>query len=150
MTSKFLNLSTDTTLGGASPSDNTAVSQSAIKAYADTKVGDVTISGTSIVSSGTAVIPIAQQSGDYGLVKFGSDSGGLLIASNGTLQTRRATDSDIAAKTQLNRPIVPGNLDLAVKTSVTTNTITLTSAEQDNACTWLGASRTAILRVWSE
>lgn len=37
MPSKFLNLSTDTTLGGATPSDTLAASQKAIKAYADTK-----------------------------------------------------------------------------------------------------------------
>lgn len=35
MTSKFLNLSTDTTLGGSSASDNTVASQKAVKAYVD-------------------------------------------------------------------------------------------------------------------
>ena len=35
MASKFLNISTDTTLGGSSPSDDTVVSQKAIKEYVD-------------------------------------------------------------------------------------------------------------------
>lgn len=35
MSSKFLNLSTDNTLGGNNPSDNKAVSEKAIKGYVD-------------------------------------------------------------------------------------------------------------------
>ena len=41
MTSKFLNISTDTTLGGSSASDNTVASQKAVKAYADTKQDNI-------------------------------------------------------------------------------------------------------------
>ena len=44
MTSKFLNISTDTTLGGSSASDNTVASQKAVKAYADTKQAEITSS----------------------------------------------------------------------------------------------------------
>lgn len=36
---KFLNISTDTTLGGASPSDVTVSSQKAVKAYVDSQTG---------------------------------------------------------------------------------------------------------------
>lgn len=43
---KFLNISTDTTLGGSSASDTTVSSQKAIKEYADTK-----LSTSDIVSS---------------------------------------------------------------------------------------------------
>lgn len=39
MASKFLNISTDTTLGGSSPSDDTVASQKAIKAYVDSQTG---------------------------------------------------------------------------------------------------------------
>lgn len=39
MATKFLNLSTDTTLGGVSPSDELAVSQKAIKTYVDNHGG---------------------------------------------------------------------------------------------------------------
>ena len=38
MASKFLNLSTDNTLGGNSPSDDKAVSEKAIKNYVDNTV----------------------------------------------------------------------------------------------------------------
>lgn len=40
MASKFLNLSTDNTLGGNSPSYNKAVSEKAIKEYVDNNKGD--------------------------------------------------------------------------------------------------------------
>lgn len=36
---KFLNISTDNTLGGNSPSDDTVSSQKAIKAYVDSQTG---------------------------------------------------------------------------------------------------------------
>ena len=36
---KFLNISVDTTLGGASPSDSTVSSQKAVKAYVDSQTG---------------------------------------------------------------------------------------------------------------
>lgn len=36
---KFFNISVDTTLGGASPSDTTVASQKAIKTYVDSQTG---------------------------------------------------------------------------------------------------------------
>ena len=48
MTSKFLNISTDNTLGGASPSDETVVSQKAIKDYVDNHGGTTYTAGTGI------------------------------------------------------------------------------------------------------
>lgn len=41
MASKFLNISTDNTLGGNSPSYNKAVSEKAIKEYVDNNVGSI-------------------------------------------------------------------------------------------------------------
>lgn len=114
-------------------------------------VKDVTISGTSIVDGTTkiAALPIATAGGDYGLVKVSSDSSGLMIASSGYLQTRRATDGDITAspKTQINRPIVPANLDLAVTRGIVDNSISVSNAtgsnyttyDQENGLAWLGA-----------
>lgn len=65
MTSKFLNISTDTTLGGSSASDNTVASQKAVKAYADTKQDTLvsgtnikTIGGNSLLGSGNVAFPI--------------------------------------------------------------------------------------------
>lgn len=51
----------------------------------------------------------------------------------------KATDKDIQNKNNQHCPIVPTNLDLAVKTSVTTNTIDLSDDEKTSACEWLGA-----------
>lgn len=50
MASTFLNLSTDTTLGGNSPSDSVAVSQKAIKTYVDNNSG-----GGSTYTAGTGI-----------------------------------------------------------------------------------------------
>lgn len=50
MASTFLNLSTDTTLGGNSPSDSVAVSQKAIKSYVDSQSG-----GGSSYTAGTGI-----------------------------------------------------------------------------------------------
>ena len=63
MPSKYYNLSTDTTLGGNSPSDYTIPSEKAIKTYVDNNSGggggtatDVQINGTSITSNNVANI----------------------------------------------------------------------------------------------
>ena len=70
MTSKFLNISTDTTLGGSSASDNTVASQKAVKSYVDnqyipygesTSAGDatqkeVTISEVTELNNGQIII----------------------------------------------------------------------------------------------
>ena len=64
---------------------------------------------------------------------------GLTIFSNGKLCVFKAKDTDIDEKVANYRPIVPANLDYAVKTSVTTNTIELTDEEKANACSWMGA-----------
>lgn len=63
--SKFLNISTDTTLGGNSASDDAVSSQKAIKAYADTKQDNLvsgtnikTVNNTSLLGSGNISIPV--------------------------------------------------------------------------------------------
>ena len=102
-------------------------------------VTDVTVNGTSVVSSGTAVIPLATQSGDYGLIKLRSSAYGLGVDSSGYTIVNRATTTDIDDKTAYYKPITPINLDYAVKVGVTTNANTLTSTEKANACDWIGA-----------
>lgn len=72
-----------------------------------------------------------------GIVKINPYTGINIV--NGTLMVQRAQNDEILSKTQKFKPIVPDNLDLAVKTSVTTNTITLTDDEKTAARTWLGA-----------
>jgi len=114
-------------------------------------VKDVTVNGTSIVNGTTKVaeVPLAQQSGDYGLVKLSSDSGGLVLDSSGRLVTRRATDNDITAspRTQINRPIVPANLDLAIKEGLSNNSLTWSAAEKTASRKQIDAMQFSIFGV---
>ena len=72
-----------------------------------------------------------------GVVKTNVNTG--VSITSGLLYVAKATDDEVKAKTNLYKPIVPSNLDLAVKTGVTTNTIELTDDEKASARTWLGA-----------
>lgn len=65
---------------------------------------------------------------------------GLTVFSNGKVCVFKAKNEEIVEKGSHYRPIVPANLDYAVKTSVTTNTIELTEEEKAAACAWLGVS----------
>ena len=67
---------------------------------------------------------------------------GTMMTADGFLQVVRASDTDITNKTNASKPIVPKNLDYAVKTGVTTNTIELTDDEKTSACNWLGTVKT--------
>lgn len=57
------------------------------------------------------------------------------------IKVSRASDSDISAKTSSYKPIVPSNLDFAVKEGIINNSISLTSEENIAALSWLGAMR---------
>ena len=124
---------------------------------------DVQINGTSIVENGVANIPLAT----YDNAGVSKVNNGLGIATyNGFLRTWAAEPSEIDNRTDsgtgissvtLNncRPIVPGNLDYAVKQAIIDNkTGTLTDDEQEVACEWLGAAPrypqlSGNLRVWT-
>lgn len=69
-----------------------------------------------------------------GVVKAGM---GLSMV-NGAIQIEYAKENQITAKNSYRNPITPVNLDLAVKTSVTTNQLPLTAEEQQAAKNWLG------------
>ena len=117
------------------------------------KVDDVTVDGTSVVSSGTAVIPIAQQQGSYGLVKLASLNAGIAVStSSGNLYILKAGDDEItpASRSQTYKPIVPANLDLAVQSALTTpaTNFSYTDAQKDAACHTIGAE--TVMRVWTE
>ena len=75
-----------------------------------------------------------------GVVK-GNPSGGVRIEAygGGLAYTEKAPNDEIDLKIQRFKPIVPANLDYAVKVGVTTNTETLTDDEKASACDWLGA-----------
>ena len=74
-----------------------------------------------------------------GAVKVSASAiNGIYIDELGKIGIERANDTLIKAKVNIHRPIVPENLDYAVKVGVTTNTIDLTDAEKLNAQIWLG------------
>ena len=62
---------------------------------------------------------------------------------NNYLAISKATDALITAKTNNYRPLVSSNVDLVVKTGITTNSLTLTDTEKNTACNWIGAERTS-------
>ena len=82
-----------------------------------------------------------------GVVKFNSIYGNGVLGS-GVVTTVKSTDDEIIAKSQKYRPIVPANLDLAVKTGITTNSYELTDNEKANVKQWLGyADNTDIMQA---
>ena len=76
-----------------------------------------------------------------GIVKPNT-SYGLEITATGELRCVAASESNIASRAPVVRPITPQNFDYAVKTGVTTNTITLTDEEKAAAQAWLGIEST--------
>jgi len=107
----------------------------------------VQINGTSITQDGVANIPLA--SGDTtGVVKFGSINQSGLSLYNGNAVINSAANAQIDARNTGVRPIVPTNINYAVKAALTdakrighNGDAELTSAEMDNACAVLGAER---------
>ena len=86
-------------------------------------VTDVQLNGSSIVKDGVANVPIARESffggpGSLGVVKPDVNYGTSVNGSNGTIATSKATESDITSRSQQYRPIVPNNLDYAVKAAM--------------------------------
>ena len=64
--------------------------------------------------------------------------GTISTVGNNALKVCKADNSEIEAKVHRYKPIVPNNLDYAVKVGVTTNTIALTDEEKAAAQAWLG------------
>ena len=78
-----------------------------LQGYKDSSLQDIQINGSSIISNNIATIPAATSS-TLGLVKL-ANGGGLAFESGGSLKTAPASDSQIKAGTESNRPIVPSN-----------------------------------------
>ena len=112
---------------------------------ADVPVKDVQANGTSIVTDGVANIPIARAGGKLGLV-FPAGFG-VNVTASGAMATVKATEALLLAKANNFQPVVPSNLDSAIKISITTNTITLTGEEKANACNWLGAEQISTIQT---
>ena len=105
-------------------------------------VSDTQINGTSIVENGIANIPLATAL-KPGVIRAQSSYGCFISGDN--IFTALATNGEIDAKTSKYKPIVPTNLDYAVKVGVTTNTNTLSDDDKQAAQAWLGISKSTQL-----
>lgn len=81
-----------------------------------------------------------------GVVKVRNENNGLKMYSQGHIGIVKASDIEITQKASSQKPIVPQNLDYAVKTSITTNKNALTDTEKNSAQKWLGVD-TAITKA---
>lgn len=85
-------------------------------------VEDVQINGTSIVENGIAEIPLCTTSKVPGLITIDtySNSGGLYRANNdtGLIRIAKASDNSLAERKNEFCPVVPRNLDYAVKAAM--------------------------------
>lgn len=85
----------------------------------DAAATDVRIAGKSITADTVADIPAAVNNGSYGVVKVGApELGGIQINANGNLSNIAATNAQIDAHAGWFQPIVPSNLDYAVKAAM--------------------------------
>lgn len=73
-----------------------------------------------------------------GIVKINNASG-IRIDNNKCLMLDNPNENEIKNKANINAPLKPRNIDLAVKVGITTNTIALTDEEKAAALAWLGA-----------
>lgn len=93
-------------------------------------------------------IPLAA-AGVYGVVRANTSFG---IGSNalGYLYIQTPTDTQVTDKSSANVALVLSKIDLAVKSGVTANSITLTDAEKTSARDWIGAGdgNKTIIREW--
>ena len=74
-----------------------------------------------------------------GLVMVNGENGIGVNTEDGSLYIKSATEAEINGKTHSYNPIVPNNLNYAVKVGLTSNSITLTEAEKTSALNWIGA-----------
>ena len=103
--SKFLNISTDTTLGGSSASDNTVSSQKAVKNYVDNKVSSVSnYYGTCDTAAATQVKAVT--------------CAGFVLATGATIRVRFTNYQNYNGSFKLN---VNSTGDIEVKRYGTTN-----------------------------
>ncbi len=80
-------------------------------------VSDVQVDGVSVVTDGVANVPLAAND-RFGVIKAVATNG-VVVDSNGQLFTFPAQTANINARTQTRMPIVPANLDYAVKAAMT-------------------------------
>ena len=74
-----------------------------------------------------------------GLVMVNGENGIGVNTEDGSLYIKSATEAEINDKTHSYNPIVPNNLNYAVKAGLTSNSITLAEAEKTSVLNWIGA-----------
>lgn len=117
----------------------------------DAAATDVRIAGKSITADGVADIPAAVNNGSYGVVKVGvPELGGIQINANGNLSNSAATNEQIDAHAGWFQPIVPSNLDYAVKAAMCDGKgAAWTDAEQAAARKRMGfGDNLELIEVW--
>lgn len=75
-----------------------------------------------------------------GVVTINNNYGVDITSTTKSLMINKATNGQIESRSTNYRPIVPGNLDFAMKIGITTNTEVLTEQEKKSAKNWLGIS----------
>lgn len=73
-----------------------------------------------------------------GVLKIGPATTGLQYDTSGYLKIMRASETDIKNKTDLYKPLVSGYIDLIVKTGLTTNALTWSETDKENALNLIG------------
>ena len=80
-----------------------------------------------------------------GVVKVKSTAQSGLLIEGGFLYTYPASTSQIDSKSNNKNPIMPSNLNYAVKKGITNNSNALTESEKTSACDWLGTGKMVTL-----
>ena len=117
----------------------------------DAAATDVRIAGKSITADTVADIPAAVKDGSYGVVKVGApELGGIQINANGNISNIAATNAQIDAHAGWFQPIVPSNLDYAVKAAMCDGKgAAWTAAEQAAARKRMGfGDSLELIEVW--
>ena len=92
--------------------------------------------------------PVAANGGTWGLVKVNSNKG--ITESSGQIEIIKASDSELLAKTNNYRPVVPSNLDKAIMEGLGNNSLTWTDAYKTSARNTIGAGdgNKTTIREW--
>lgn len=108
-------------------------------------VDDVKVNNTSIVTNKIANIPVASQD-NLGVSKINPNYG--VAITSGVLYINKAVDNELVIKANNYKPVVPSNLDVAVREGLGNNGLTWTDTYQYNARNTIGATQ-VVLKDWS-
>lgn len=93
---KFLNISTDNTLGGNSPSDEVVSSQKALKTYIDAQSGTTDMTGATASAAGTHGLVPAPAAGDQDKVLHGDGTWKVGVGIHPDLFDRKWSDYELS------------------------------------------------------